>query len=153
MKNEKPKLTRPMIEVLLHARRQGAVFPFPRADGGGARHKMCIRMARVGLLTGKTGPFPITDAGLKAIENLTHTGEKMSRFYLVAFDPDAVSRREAVLSGTEMQAFLRTCGDTAAVLAFKANGAIEVWRNQKHVTTCRSIGEVFAYAEKHGKGW
>lgn len=150
---KKLNLTRPMINVLLHARRQGTVYPFPYQDGGGARHKMCDRMVKLGLLSGKSGPYPITAEGLKAIETLTHTGEKMSRFYLVAFDPDAINKREAALNGIELQAFLRTCGDTVAVLMFRIDGMIEVWRHKKQITTCTSIRAVFAHAQKYGKGW
>lgn len=61
------KLTQAQIELLCWARKTGAAFPFRRADGGGARRRMALRLVDAGLLALPFG-LTITAAGREAVK-------------------------------------------------------------------------------------
>jgi hypothetical protein len=148
----KKRLTKPAIELLLRARINGAVFPIGGKDGG-SRRRLAFRLAKDGLLE-KDAPFPITKAGLTAIEMIDNLGRKMSRFYVEPYEAPIEERRRDALNGIEMKAFLKTGGDTVALLAFDVRGPIEMWRNNKLVdASARSLADVYAIAEKRGRNW
>jgi hypothetical protein len=146
------KLTKAAITLLVHARKEGAAYPHASSGAGGSRHRLAVRLAKEGLLE-KSAPFEITESGRKAIESIDNFGRKMPRFYLVAYQPTALEARDLVLRGTELQAFLKTSGDTVGALSFKINGLIEFWRDGEHVVDLNSIAEVYHYAERHGRSW
>lgn len=148
----KTKLTKPAIDLLLRARIKGSVFPIGGKDGG-SRRRLALRLAKEGLLE-KGAPFPITKAGLTAIEMIDNFGRKMSRFYVEAYDAPIAERRTDALNGIEMKALLKTSGDTVALLAFNVGGSIDIWRNNKIVDgLARSLTDVYAIAEKRGRNW
>lgn len=149
----KNKLTKTAIGLLIHARKTGAAAPFPGANAGGAIRRLAVRLAREGLLE-KVGPFEITKAGEAAIENYDNYGRKMSRFYLSAYEAPIAEKRMAVLNGVELQALVRTSGDTVGVAAFKMDGSIELWRKNKLIdASARSIADLYRIVERLGRNW
>lgn len=146
------KLTKPAISLLLHARINGAVFPFPGSNAGGATRRLAERLAKDKLLDGSP-PYAISKDGLKAIETIDNRGRKMSRFYIVPYDAPIIERLTDALNGIELKAFLKTSGDTVGMLAFQVDGSIDIWRNNKIVGVERSIAAVYKFAETRGRNW
>lgn len=149
---KKSNLTAAQRRILIHARAKGQVFPYPSSNAGGAVRRCAKELAARGLLE-KDAPYAITKDGRAAIENYDNAGRKMSRFYLVPYDEEIAARRESVLAGIEMKAFLKTGGDTVGMVIFRTS-TLELWRGGRLVEggLC-AIGDVYRVAEKRGRNW
>lgn len=55
--------------------------------------------------------------------------------------------------GNELIAYLATGGDTVAMLKFKLDGGIDIWRLGKYLCTMKTLGGVYKWCEQHGKDW